>query len=611
MKFLLSTQLFFIVSLSSAGTARDCLMCQWPSVPEMAKEGPDNACEDLFGAACLKPNGERKYSRVEEDILQPEAKSMIEGARAEALKAMGYNSVDNAVTGELRRAGIELEPATSNTNTNSNPPGDSFSVNGRNFTLAKKCFDDFYAMQRQLPKGDSEDILAQRVQAYLEYEKKKKESLAKIYALDIPNYMSKVDRECEYFKQNNDKFPLANNSSTVAFCSQILQIQREAVDLFRQKGSAQYATLAEQFVKKYTIPMFEDVPPKPNENISAYLRRKEAKLLTPNCGDVYAAMSLGTSAVLGDLNEKLMRSQPAVDHILRTAYSPERQRTLETMTASVRAHAQTLARNYGPNSTTQEKMASDFVNLEVWWPRSFSNDDYIKDPQTGLMVLNPDKLDMTEEGIFLDPTMGHFKSFNAYNSPEVHIEEVRVANQVNMQPYMLQLMQKNPFHVYAILAHEFGHNFDPNRVQMAGYQGMGAQYSNLMACYKDSRSINMQRGQEGEVFSDYVAAEMIASEVNKVPPAMRRRTVMNALSGFCMMESLSGNDIQFGEHPITMLRIAGVMGGNPSLRKMLGCSADSSKYKTCGMPTSILDMNSQSPVNPSHSEEREYEGVEM
>lgn len=119
----------------------------------------------------------------------------------------------------------------------------------------------------------------------------------------------------------------------------------------------------------------------------------------------------------------------------------------------------------------------------------------------------------------------------------------------------------------------------------------------------DCGYIKLEDNQGDETMSDYFSSEVLARQIQKLPAEKRKQAVMSSMKAYCMFDDTSNRQHSIsckGNHPENSLRVSGIFGANPSIRKILGCEKDSPKYKTCGLKVSILEINesktSMSPV---------------
>src|SRR5258708_896543 len=100
----------FILSTSATGFAegQSCLTCQFPLTMNSSKPGQANACEDLYGAACVSTDGKLKYNGASKKLAEDLAKPLQE-ARNKTARAMGFRDIDDAIRVKLKDAGLAVK----------------------------------------------------------------------------------------------------------------------------------------------------------------------------------------------------------------------------------------------------------------------------------------------------------------------------------------------------------------------------------------------------------------------------------------------------------------------------------------------------------------------
>jgi hypothetical protein len=76
--------------------SNECLLCKANPVPEGLITGPDEICNDLYGAACLDVKNESKYKNRGREMLA-KWNIPIADARDKTAKAMGFKNFDESL----------------------------------------------------------------------------------------------------------------------------------------------------------------------------------------------------------------------------------------------------------------------------------------------------------------------------------------------------------------------------------------------------------------------------------------------------------------------------------------------------------------------------------
>jgi hypothetical protein len=194
--------------------------------------------------------------------------------------------------------------------------------------------------------------------------------------------------------------------------------------------------------------------------------------------------------------------------------------------------------------------------------------------------------------IFSGPSLSFFTQLNAFYTPQVQFGKMKMEEQVNMMPAFVYNLDKNPYAFLSVVAHEAGHKIGPMVSKINGYD-LEPEYRELLNCYKDNKSIKLEEHQKDETIADYISSEVLARQIQKLPAEKRKQALMSSMEDFCIFDDYGNHNHSIsckGSHPENSLRVGGVYGANPSIRKIMGCEKDSPKFKSCGLKTSILDL---------------------
>lgn len=244
----------------------------------------------------------------------------------------------------------------------------------------------------------------------------------------------------------------------------------------------------------------------------------------------------------------------------------------------------------------KSKIINDYDSLKLAWMEKPPESAYSK--KGNVLVLDEAKAPPSQAQMFTidaffafsDASLSFFTTINANYMPQVQLGKIRVAERVNMMPALIRLGEELPYSLLGIIAHEAGHKIGPEVAEINGYDLKGA-YADLLACYKDKKSINLRKDQGDEAIADYISSEVLARQISRLPAEKRQDALITAMTDFCLFEALDSGINCRGVHPENSLRISGIFGANPNLRKAVGCQGDSPSFKSCGLKNISLPEN--------------------
>jgi hypothetical protein len=269
---------------------------------------------------------------------------------------------------------------------------------------------------------------------------------------------------------------------------------------------------------------------------------------------------------------------------------------------TVKSDMQDLTKSFVKDPIKRAEILDGYDSLNLSWTRKPSDSEYTKD-LNGQMVLDENNagrnpMDQSNTAFF-DPSLSYFTTPNAVYKPTVSIGKMKLEEHVDIMPVFLSKIEKSPYTYLAIAAHEAGHKIGLGMAQISGFD-LSSEYKDLLACYKDSKSIKLEGKQADEALADYFSSEILARQIQKLPKDQRKQAVMSAAEMHCMFGDRAQHLVSCkGSHPESSLRVSGILGANPSIRKILGCRKDSSRFKSCGLKDSILDAPELNSVNGS------------
>lgn len=604
----------FILSIASSSFAeqKSCLVCRFPMSQESSKAGETNACEDLFGASCMGADGKPKYSGASKAIPE-ELSKPIKEARDKAAQAMGFKDFDDAIKAKLKAAGIDLKE---------NPDAEAFKslkMEGGVITYGGDNAKKLYESAEQCDKDTKElqaiqyysltDVTALNdvVKKYEAFQEKYRTLSVKYYAKDIPNFISNnIGSKCNQLKStsSSSSYKPEDNQEIVRACDNFQKIKRQAIDLYRAEGTADYDKKAEAFVRENILPELKysynssssstTTPPEKTE--AEKLRDKISGIMNSTsynvCSGYTSVVENAGRKVVSDLMGQISKSKTTVDGVIDSFYTADRKKLAMTIYNSARSDIQDLSRGFVKDPKKRGDILDGYDSLKLFWMEKPQDSAYtVKD---GIKVLDTDKMAMTDMTgmIFSDPSLSFFTEVNAFYTPQVSFGKMKMDEQVNMMPAFVYMMDKNPYAFLSVVAHEAGHKIGPMVSKINGYD-LSPEYRELIVCYKDNKSIKLEDHQQDETIADYISSEVLARQIQKLPAEKRKQALMSSMEDFCIFDDYGNHQHSVtckGSHPENSLRVGGVYGANPSIRKIMGCENDSPKFKTCGLKTSILDI---------------------
>lgn len=615
-----------ILSIPSNGFSepQSCLVCRFPMSSESAKTGQTDSCDDLFGAACIGSDGKPKYEgaskKLPEDLSKP-----VRDARNKTAQAMGFKDIDDAVKSKLKDAGIILkDPPDPEAWKNLIGEGSSSPYSSdaakKLYASAEQCDKDLKELQAVQYYSLTEAApLKEVVGKYESFQSKYKEQSIKLYAKDLPNFISShIGQKCSNLKSNSANYRPEENQEIAKTCGNISQIRRRAIELFRAEGTDGYDKLAEQFVAENMLPeaKYYSAPstptttpatPPPEKTEVEKLRDKISGMNSSVSSFCYGFNSNVENAgkkVVSDLLTKIAKSKTTVDGVIESIYSPDKEKMANEIFRTAKSDIQDLTRSFVKDPKKRGDILDGYDGLKLFWMKKPDDSVYVKD-KDGLMILDENKMSQNpidpSSSAFFDPNLSFFTTLNAFYMPPLSYGKTKVDEQVNMMPSFISMLDKNPYAFLTVASHEAGHKIGQRVSQINGYD-LSSEYRELLACYKDNKSIKLEDNQADETLADYFSSEILARQIQKLPQDKRKQAMMSSMEAYCLFDDSNNQSHSVscrGTHPESTLRVSGIFGGNPSVRKILGCEKDSPKFKTCGLTNSILDSKETNSPNSS------------
>lgn len=614
----------FYITTSSIGYAqqKSCLVCSFPMSVESSKAGETEPCDDLFGASCMGADGKPKYTGISKEMPK-ELSKPIKEARDKTAKEMGFKDFDDAIKAKLKNAGIDLKE---------NPDEEAFKslkMEGGTITYGGDNAKKLYSSVEQCDKDQKElqgtsyyslteaTALNDLLKKYESFGSKYRELSIKHFAKDIPNFISNnIGNKCNQLKSSSSTstYKPEENQEIVKGCDNFQKIKRQAIELYRSEGTADYDKKAEAFVRENMLPELRysysssttsttgGATPAPEKTEVERLRDRIGAISNSSysvCQNYSSTVENAGRKVVQDLMEKVSKSKTTVDGVIDSFYTEDRKKTAMSLYNNARADVQDLAKGFVKDNKKRGDILDGYDSLKLFWMEKPADSAYTT--KDGVRVLDIEKASLTDmtAQIFSDPSLSFFTQVNAFYTPQVQFGKLKMEEQVNMMPAFVYHIDKNPYAFLSVVAHEAGHKIGPMISKINGYD-LEPEYRELLACYKDNKSIKLEEGQKDETIADYISSEVLARQIQKLPADKRKQALMSSMEDFCIFDDYGNHTHSVnckGGHPENSLRVGGIYGANPSIRKIMGCEKDSPKYKTCGLKTSILDLPEVGSIN--------------
>lgn len=604
-----------------------CFICQFTMSPESSTVGQSKICEDLYEASCLGSDGKSKYGgRLE--TLKNELNKYIIKARDKTAVLMGFKDFDDALKSKLKEAGLEVnEPLEAEAWKNLKRKDGVVHLRGDSakklYLAVNQCYQDREEILANQDKSktvasqSSETIrLTEIVRKYDVFLAKYREKSIGLYAKDIPNFVSNhVSLEC-----NSSESGTKENQKA---CQEFLKIKRQAINLFRIEGTPEYKEQADKFVRKNLLLKSQYPSTITTSAASGEISEKVklekliakdkllSSLIKDSCEHYSSAAENAGAKIFEDLTDQINKAKTTVDVVIDSFYSDDKKKIATQMFQETRSDIQAIASQFVKDPTKKTQIVDGYDRLKLFWMEKPENSSYTKNNK-GIMAL--DELKAAPSNIralfnedvyetFSDSSLSFFTTFNADYMPSVNMGKTGRDERVNIMPAFINFLEENPYAFLEVISHEAGHKIGLDVSRLNGYD-LSLEYQELLACYKNRKSINLQSGQEDETIADYISSEVLARQISRLPSEKRQQALMSSMEAFCVLDD-GHSDITFKEsHPDGILRVNGILGANPNLRKAVGCNAESPEFKSCGLskvslPLDTINREDPKPISPS------------
>ena len=576
----------------------ECLLCNFKATSKATGSGASHECNDLFKAACLRKNGKPKYRGYDKEF-KSSIQKIIDEARNKTFQDMGFKNLEEAVHFKLKEAGMELSK---------NPSQEEWeeikkhaSLRGSlDFKHIKSCENEMNNIKDQLYESNTEEDLKNAPEKIEHFKRKYTGLLKEYYVKDIPSFFDQLRKVCSRLEEAKTKGStnlLPENRKLFELCRTFSAIKLQAVDVYRQEGSPSYSQKAKQFIESYFfIPQNKYKPSRNRDKTAPQNKFKEQRQFLQDsvgnfniCRPLNRAMGVYADLLLNEVMEVSAKSKKTIDHLIDAFYTEDNKETLNEMFHSANADVQDLLSVLVKNPKEMDNIKSGFKSFRFEWLEKPKPENYEK--KKGILSLKESLFPSDVSMIFEDFSLSHFTAYNAMYMPSFSANFQEERESIMIYPVKLHLLRRNPFSFFAVVAHEVGHKVSIGGASSIKDSQLLSEYTDLLTCYKDKKSINIQTYQYPEVLADYISSEVLARQVSKLPLEKRKQAILAAMEGSCVFNEIEGFHLDCkGFHPHPSLRASGIYGANPSIRRMLGCQGDSPFFKTCGLRKSILDI---------------------
>lgn len=187
----------------------------------------------------------------------------------------------------------------------------------------------------------------------------------------------------------------------------------------------------------------------------------------------------------------------------------------------------------------------------------------------GLSLLSAGTLkDESQSSIF-----GHIGNYFFQNATFYHkLSSIKENHEyIVLYPTYINLFQSNKYMLFETLAHEISHKFSWI-ISRLSHKGIFPNQQELYKCLSSVESISVTLSQAEEAIPDWIAAEAVALESKN-----KTEVIYSSVQSYCKMidsyiENCTFHEME-GSHPNSILRLAGILGAQPEVEKVIGMSS--------------------------------------
>ena len=579
-----------------------CLMCDWNIVPEVAQASQGDACEDLLPAACLTANGDYKIQKFADEI-EVKLKNLVKAARSKGAQQLGYKDFEDAIFKIFRKEGYPLKKDISE-------KAKKFLLESdyKNYVDKKEIYEVLDQCEQDKKKLDDigiydvKDVLRlSQISRQIEgFKNKYREISTELYMNDMPGFLNKINTQCSFYGLLKETLKIKNllqHPIVLEFekvCSQRKDLRAKAISYYLKQDDPAIRSEIRQFVLSFNDILYTSLSNLKTEAPTAPATAEDAKQAIYDnynsrydvCNSVGERFETGPKDMSTSTMQLLNTAKGTVEYLIDQIYSPEKKELVQKIHNATKREALIVAQRLTRDPIKLARIQDHFKRLGFTWFTKPTADRYIKDKKTGIEILDINKFD--QMNVWTQAFSGNlefFTTLNAFYLPDTKFGATDRPLSVTMQPLFIEMLDDYPQAFLAVMAHEVGHNIGPDVTKYNNYN-LTQEYEPLLQCLSSHDSIRMQDLQIDESVADVVSAEVLAKLISQLPPEKRKASVYASMQTFCKVLDMADQDLTLSltdSHPETILRISGIYGANPSLRKVLSCNEESKKFRSCSL----------------------------
>ncbi len=575
---------------------------------QIQAEGFSNACEDLFGAACLKSN-----AKVDEHFqLQEDIDRTVNSAYDATIHALGKPSLEKAYFDYLGEKGLEVKPDLSEELKQELLgkawPSKSFFAYFKNIPeLCYEVGDDLREDLNIIPEQGGEEAT---IPLYEKLYKKYKDAplvffnkKSAWYQDNVVQLYSDIVNTCENMQNNSSN--LSDSATLPTACSEAYRYQMRSrlMDVLRKKDSPEGEKAKTAFITKELAVLVELISYQVEKDMGKEeaaasslekAKRKVRFIFNMTRKACYSYTDQARDALQNYRNlffKNLSAAKPTVEALMDQTFSETQRTRVQALYDQVHGTLlEVVEDTFGSKpelkgSDKYQKMKQGLKSLKLRWPQKPSADLYKTKEGFAVPVLDFEKVPPQDEMIqsFQDPDLEYLRALNAHYNLPTQQGELELEEAVNILPAITLLSERNPLSVMEVLAHELGHKISYESSQANGYD-LRATYKKLVGCLRRADSVGLQEGQEEETTADWLSSQVMGRVIELFyPKEQRKQATLNMARFYCEAEkeelykSMRREDFE-DSHLEETLRVNGIFGANSKIREHLGCDQNK-KYK--------------------------------
>lgn len=572
---------------TSSGT---CFFCSLP-VPHNKIHLNQICGTDPFKVICENnKTGLQQKAKTNKEIIQA-----IEAGENKVLKSLGYKNLSDAVAKKLGESGIAIDPKK-NLKFKQVLKQDAYWDISQVLKPRPNCQDagNTFPGHTQVPANEKLNYkrdLEKKLSATREKLSTESEHLTNLRADNLEGYYTELYNLCQSGK-SVDYTVISTSSAYRRFrgtCENWNKVEAEFESLSRRPDSLKQRQDIKSFVKKYSYfdRIFDNgnyigsTSGTDNEiRILEHNLKNETELLRTRCNIMINTENTVAQKKIADLLVKVHTNKIFVDHMFDSLFKPNEVNSFRNTANAARQTVAASVNSMFPLSHGKVAVMNSIKGIQTQLPeradaslyKTTSEGQFLDDKK-----LNGSRQQMGLVSLF-DPSLPDLKDPNAFYVPQLG----NYSESISPVGAVFQKNADNPYSVFTILAHEFGHHCDANNADLNGLP-LQKDYEKILSCYRKPRSLKMTESQRAEVSADYVSASAIAHQLIQVPENNRANMFIESMKVFCDYAA-DGSPLYFshGSHPHPRMRVNAIFAAHPEVRKALGCDRQKGySYEVC------------------------------